>query len=162
MTLIESAPHWLFIALLTLLGLAALEDGWRLKIGNWISALIAIGAFAALLGNGPIVGFWQNLLLCGLTLMVGTGLFARGIMGGGDVKLLAASALWFDLSSGWKMLVAIAIAGGLEAIIVLLARLLPWFERARQRVALIRRGGGIPYGIAIAAGVILVGVWLRS
>ena len=70
-------------------------------------------------------------------------------------------ALWFDLSSGWKLMIAIAIAGGIEALLVMGLRRLPGPEGAR-RALLLRRREGIPYGIAIASGVALMGWWLRS
>ena len=82
-------------------------------------------------------------------------------MGGGDVKLLAASALWFDLTSGWRLLVAIALAGGIEALVIIIVRRMPFSDGARRRFLLLQRRGPIPYGIAIALGVALMGWWLR-
>ena len=113
-------------------------------------------------GRGPIVGLWQNLLLFALVLGGGMLLFNRGVMGGGDIKLLAASALWFDLSHGWKMLVAVAIAGGLETLAIMALRLAPWPDAARKQLALLRRGEDIPYGVAIGAGVVLMSCWART
>lgn len=162
MNLIESAPGWLATIFFLLLLGAAVQDGWRLKISDWISVTIAIAAFGALALAGPIIDLWQNFALFAAVLAVGTFMFGRGWMGGGDIKLLAASALWFDLSSGWRLLVAIAIAGGLEALIVLSLRRLSWPDSVRQRVLLLRRREGIPYGIAIALGVALMGWWLRA
>ncbi|HVF36548.1 MAG TPA: prepilin peptidase [Sphingomicrobium sp.] len=161
MNLLATAPQWLLVALLVLLLLAALEDGWRLTINNILSAAVALGAFLAVALDGPIVGLWQNLLLFAAVLVVGTVLFARKAMGGGDVKLLAASVLWCDLSTGWKLLVAISIAGGLEALLVLMLRRYPWPESVYSQVALLRWGVGIPYGIAIACGMALMIWWLR-
>jgi prepilin peptidase CpaA len=162
MNLIVSAPGWLAALLLILMLLAAIQDGWNMTISNLTVGAIALGAFGALLLAGPAIGFWQNLLLFAAVLAVGTMMFARGWMGGGDIKLLAASALWFDLASGWKAMVAIAIVGGLEALTLIGLRRLPWPDRMRQRVLLLRRRGGIPYGIAIALGVVLMGWWLRT
>lgn len=162
MTLLASAPGWLATILLLLLLLAAIEDGWRLRISNWLSAGVAIGAFVAIAVDGPIVGLWQNILLFGAVLVAGTYLFARGAMGGGDIKLLAASSLWFDLSTGWKLLVAIAIAGGLETLILMSARRIKWSHATLDRAVILRRREGIPYGIAIAAGVALMAWWLRA
>jgi len=162
MNLMASAPGWLAALLLILVLLAAIQDGWLMRISNLISGAVALGAFGALLLDGPVVGFWQNLLLFAVVLVAGTMMFARSWMGGGDIKLLAASALWFDLSSGWKVLVAIAIAGGLEALIVIGLRRLPWPENLRQRVLLLRQREGIPYGIAIALGVAMTAWWSRS
>ena len=161
MRLLVSAPAWLALVLLVLLLLAAIQDGWRLRISDWISGLVAVGAFAALLLDGPVSGLWQNFLLFAAVLAVGTFLFGRGWMGGGDVKLLAAASLWFNLSDGWKLLVAIALAGGIETLVIMIVRRLPWSDAARAKALLLKRGGPIPYGIAIALGVAAMGWWLR-
>ncbi len=157
MTLLASAPGWLAALLLLFLALAALEDVWRLEINDWVCGGVAAAAFLALAMSGPAVDLWQNLLLFALVLGLGTLLFVRGWMGGGDVKLLAACSLWFDLDQGWKMLVAVAIAGGLETLIVMLLRVLPWPSSLRKLIAALRHGEGIPYGVAIGAGVVLIG-----
>ena len=161
MNLLATAPGWLVAILLFLLFLAAIEDGWRLQISDWTSGAIALGAFLAIGLNGPIVGLWQNFLLFVLVLVIGTAMFARGWMGGGDIKLLAASVLWFDLSSGWKLLVSIALAGGVVALFVIFVRKLSWPDRLRQQVLLLKPREGIAYGIAIALGVALMAYWLR-
>jgi len=159
--LLVTAPDWVAALLLLLLVLAALQDGWRLRISDWISGLVAILAFVALVLDGPVSGLWQNFLLFAGVLAVGTFMFGRGWMGGGDIKLLAASSLWFNLSDGWRLLTAIAIAGGVEALVIMIVRRLPWSDAARSKVLLLSRRGLIPYGIAIALGVALMGWWLR-
>lgn len=161
MTLLASAPDWLAAFLLVLLVLAALEDLWRLEINDWTCGSVAAGAFLAVAMNGPAGELWQNLLLFALILGIGTVLFVRGWMGGGDVKLLAACALWFNLSLGWKMLVAVAIIGGIETLLVMLLRALPWPLSLRKRIAALQRDEGIPYGVAIGAGVALIGTAVR-
>ena len=161
MRLLVTAPDWVAALLLLLLVLAALQDGWRLRISDWISGLVAILAFVALVLDGPVSGLWQNFLLFAGVLAVGTFMFGRGWMGGGDIKLLAASSLWFNLSDGWRILSAIAIAGGAEALVIMIVRRLPWSDAARSKVLLLSRRGLIPYGIAIALGVALMGWWLR-
>ena len=162
MTLLASAPAWLALVLALLLIAAAIEDMWRLEIEDWLSGGVAVAAFVAVALDGPIVGLWQNLLLFALVLGGGMLLFNRGVMGGGDIKLLAASALWFDLSHGWKMLVAVAIAGGLETLAIMALRLAPWPDVARTNIAALRRGEDIPYGVAIGAGVALIACWARG
>lgn len=161
MTLLASAPQWLAIILFLLLAFAALEDLWRLEIADWTCAGVALLAFLALAIDGPMMELWQNLLMFALVLGVGTLLFVRGWMGGGDVKLLAASALWFDLDQGWKMLVAVSLAGGIETLLMLLLRRLPMNERIRASVAFLKRGEAIPYGLAIATGMAVMGLLLR-
>lgn len=67
--------------------------------------------------------------------------FALGVMGGGDVKLFAALALWFPLAAVGDMALLTAVIGGGVTLIF-------WAEH-RWRA---REGGvEIPYGIAIAA-----------
>ncbi|WP_051503965.1 A24 family peptidase [Sphingomonas jaspsi] len=158
MNLVALAPHWLVVIMLFLLLAAATEDAWRMQISDSFSVAILLGAGLAILLAGPAWSLWQNMALVLAVLVVGTFLFARGGMGGGDVKLMGAASLWFDWSMGWRMLVAVALAGGLEAILVTLIRLLPWSDGARSRVALRQRQEGLPYGIAIAAGVAL-SIW---
>lgn len=161
MTLLTSAPGWLAQILFLLLLLASLEDLWRLQIEDWLSAGIALAAFGSLAVDGPAVGLWQNLLLSALVLGIGTFLFRRGWMGGGDVKLLAACALWFDLGQGWKMLVAVAIAGGIESVLIMILRLLPWPESCRRRFEWLGKEEALPYGVAIAAGMSWMGLAIR-
>jgi prepilin peptidase CpaA len=161
MNLLASAPGWLTAILLLLMLMAALEDAWRMEIADWTNGAVAASALAAVAVVGPAGGLWQNMLLCAAVLGVGTLLFQAGGMGGGDVKLMAASALWFDLSSGWKLFVLIAMVGGVETLILLGLRKLPWSEATRTRHLPLRQGEGIPYGIAIAVGVALACWWFR-
>ena len=161
MTLLTSAPGWLAAIIVLLFLLAAIEDLWRLQISDWFSGAVAFGAFLALAIDNTMAGMWQNLLLFAVVLGLGTLLFARGWMGGGDVKLLAASALWFNLDQGWRMLVAVAIAGGLETLLIILLRAVRWPQSARARLTVLRRDEAIPYGLAIAAGVIGMAYLLR-
>jgi prepilin peptidase CpaA len=72
--------------------------------------------------------------------------FYAGMMGGGDVKLAAALALWFSLQSTIKFLVVTSLAGG-----VLTLGILAWHKVKR------REGRPeIPYGVAIAVGGLVI------
>lgn len=158
MTIAIAAPAWLVGILLLLLAMAAVEDGWRLRISNLIVLGVAATGAAAMAFAGIGWDVWQPLLLALAILAIGTPLFSAGWLGGGDVKLLAASATWFMLDGGWRMLVAVAIIGGVLTLIALLLR------RLRPRdssIALLRRGVGVPYGIAIAIGVSSIILWFR-
>lgn len=158
MTIAVAAPAWLVGILLSLLALAALEDGWRLRISNLIAVGVAASGVAAMALAGIGWELWQPLLLALAILVVGTPLFAVGWLGGGDVKLLAASATWFMLDGGWRMLVAVALVGGVLTLIALLLRRL---RPSESPIALLRRGVGVPYGIAIAIGVSSIILWSR-
>ena len=155
MNLAVAAPQWLALVFGILLVAAAVEDAIRLRISNITVLLVLIGAIVAAFAAGPEIRLWQNLVVFLALLAVGTPMFAAGKLGGGDVKLLAAAGLWFDLRGALGMLIAVALAGGLLALLVLVLRAIGWSDEMRRRVVLLRPGGGIPYGIAIAAGALI-------
>ena len=64
------------------------------------------------------------------------------MMGGGDVKLAAALALWFPPAATIKFLVLMSLAGGVLTLVVLV------WHRAKRREG----RPEIPYGVAIAFG----------
>jgi prepilin peptidase CpaA len=131
----------------------------------------------ALLGLGVAVRMmdgWQPLLA---SVLVAAGLFlalvalhARGLIGGGDAKLIAALAAGLAPLDTLNLVVATGLVGGvLGALYMILPRLMPAASLARpmrpvpamRRVASveawrIRRRGPLPYGIAIALGGSLV------
>ena len=155
MNLVEEAPHWLALLLVALLAIAAIEDAVRLRISNYTSAAILAGAVAAAIIAGPEMTLWQNLAVFIGLLVIGTPVFAAGLMGGGDIKLLAVTGLWFDLSGAVMMIASVFIAGGLLALLLLAVRMMKWSDATRERVVVLKRRGGIPYGIAIAGGATL-------
>jgi prepilin peptidase CpaA len=148
-------PDWLLWGLIALLVLAALQDAARLKISNYLSGAVLILGVVAAIVAGPRLSLWENGLVFVLALSVGTFLFGRGILGGGDVKLFAATVIWFDLGESLRFLMWTAIAGGVLALLIIIARALPWPETLRSRVRVLQAKAGIPYGIAIAAGAVL-------
>ena len=162
MNLAAQAPDWLALILAALLLAAAAEDAVRLRISNIIVGLVLLGAVVAAAVVGPELRLWQNLAILAGLLAVGTPLFAAGKLGGGDVKLLAVTAAWFSLAGALKMLLAVFIAGGVLALLILVLRTFRWSDDARNRVVLLRAGGGIPYGVAIAAGALITLVLQRS
>lgn len=152
MNLAAGAPGWALVVLLVILVVASIQDAIQLKIANLLSiAVLLLGVLVMVLA-GPSAELWQNLVVFAVTLVIGTFLFARGKLGGGDVKMLAATSLWFDFPGALRFVLSVAIAGGLLAILVLILRQFNWSESARQKAVILRRKGGIPYGVAIAAG----------
>ena len=133
---------------------AALQDAWRLRISNLfpIAIVVCFAVWVAVVG--PEFDLWQNLVAFLLCLAIGLFLFSREWLGGGDVKLLAALALWFDFAGAGQFLVFTMLGGGLVALaLIAFRRLLP--AAAGTGVAAFRRRGPIPYGLAIAAGALL-------
>jgi prepilin peptidase CpaA len=153
--LAAEAPQWLALIVAVLLLAAATEDAVRLRISNLIVLLVLVGAIVAAVLAGPELSLWKNLVVFLALLGIGTPMFAAGKLGGGDVKLLAAVGLWFDFAGALWMIVAVALAGGVLALLVLILRSFGWSEEIRRRVVLLRPGGGIPYGVAIAAGALI-------
>ena len=97
MNLAVEAPQWLALLLTVLLLAAAAEDSVRLRISNVTVLLVMVTAVIAAVVVGPELALWQNVAVFAALLAVGTLMFAAGKLGGGDVKLLAAVGLWFDL-----------------------------------------------------------------
>jgi prepilin peptidase CpaA len=156
------APDWLFWALIALLALAALQDAIMLKISNYICGAVLLLGVAAAAIAGPQLSLWENGVAFVLALAIGTFLFGRGILGGGDVKLFAATVLWFDLGAAGRFLVWTALAGGVLAVAIIVGRTLPWPGAIRSRVRVLQPKAGIPYGIAIAAGAIITSLQLMG
>lgn len=103
----------LLAALATALLIAAVTDLRRREINNWLTASIALTAplWWLAMGLGPMAIAFQ-LALAAVTFVVACLLFATGQMGGGDVKLLGALALWFAPSSFLDLVVLMALVGG--------------------------------------------------
>jgi prepilin peptidase CpaA len=127
-----------------------LSDLVRYEIPNTVS-LVLVAAFALFAPSLPltVVG-WH--VACGVATLAATALFfAFRLIGGGDAKLLAATALW----AGWQNLASFvlvtAIAGGILGLLLLtLRRFAPDSPPDRWYGRLLARGEGIPYGLAIA------------
>ena len=148
MNLVAFAPLWLLVLFVCALAAAAIEDAMRLRISNLTSLAVFAGAIVAAVVEGPSWGLWQNGAVFAILLVLGTIAFSAGWLGGGDVKLFAATGLWFDLGSALPLVAMVFLAGGLVAVCYLLARPL------RRRVAGQPKHGQVPYGIAIAVGAL--------
>lgn len=155
MNLAAEAPQWLALVFMILLAAAAIQDALRLRISNITVLLVIIAAIVAAIFAGPELRLWQNLAVFAFLLAVGTPIFAAGKLGGGDVKLLAAAGLWFSLSGALTMLISVLIAGGVLALVIIILRMFGWSEAAREKAVILRPKGGIPYGVAIAAGALI-------
>lgn len=153
------AQTLLMIVLPAILALAAAYDLASFTIPNALSLLLlgVFVAFALAVGLAPSALGWH--LLAGLVaLAAGFLLFARGYIGGGDAKLFGAVSLWL----GWHDLAAYALAatllGGMLTLALLMLRRLPLPLILRQDwiLKLHEKNAGIPYGVALAAGALLI------
>jgi prepilin peptidase CpaA len=150
----------LFVLLPGAVAFAAAMDLFTLTIPNRIS-LAMLGAFlpaAFLAGLGP-AEILSHLGAGALLLCVGMGLFFAGWFGGGDAKLMAAIALWVGFDTLFEYVLYTAIAGGMLATAFTSLRSVPLprvLLGEAWALRLHRRDSGIPYGVALAAGALLV------
>jgi len=151
-----SLPNVLLIALYLVLALAALTDVWKLRIPNIFPAAIILLFPVWMYSCGWNAQLWQNALVFVGTFLGGLFLFSRGWLGGGDVKLMAAIALWFDFKGAAALYLWMGIGGALLAIaFIILRRMLPAGIAQSTNVASLKARGPIPYGLAISAGAML-------
>jgi prepilin peptidase CpaA len=132
---------------------AALSDLRSFRIANVFPAIIIL-LFAVMHGLSGFSGaLWANLLHFLLALAVGMALFGRGWVGGGDAKLYAAAALWFNWKGAAALIFLTGVAGALLALLFVSMRM------AGLRKNVPKEDRRIPYGVAIAAGAILAAAW---
>lgn len=154
----------LVIALfLGLLALAAVSDATRYRIPNRYSLAIALLYPAHVMAATQPVAWGGALMVAAAVFLVGFALFAGGFVGGGDVKMLTAVALWAGPAHVLPVLMITALAGGLLGLVLASP------VRFGLALAVDRRGhtalrdnvlaGALPYGIAIAGGGLYLG-WI--
>ncbi|RJY10238.1 peptidase [Aurantiacibacter aquimixticola] len=143
----DPIKYGLLAALAIALVTAAFTDLKSRRIANWLNATIALGAplfwFASDMSLWPDVAMQLGVALG--TFAVLSLLFAIKAMGGGDVKLLTALALWIEPSAFMKLLIMMALLGGLLTVVFGM-----WHKIRRHEGKI-----AIPYGVAIA----LAGLW---
>jgi prepilin peptidase CpaA len=134
----------LLIALAAILVVAAVIDVRTFTISNRLNATVALGAplYWLSIAMTPWPGMAVQLAAGAIVFVLLAGAFYAGMMGGGDVKLAAALALWFSPAGTLKFLVFMSLAGGALTVV-----LLAW-HRAQRREG----RPEIPYGVAIAFG----------
>jgi prepilin peptidase CpaA len=146
----NSITYGLLIALAIALLVAAFTDMRRRQIDNWLNGAIALGApvfwWASGMALWPDVAIQLGVALAAFAVLAG--MFAMKMMGGGDVKLLTALALWITPFNFMQLLLIMAIAGGVLTVVMFF-----WHTARRQKERL-----AIPYGVAIAFG----GLWVLA
>jgi prepilin peptidase CpaA len=142
-----STATMMLMLLGSLLLWAAATDIRSRIISNRMNLAIALLAVPWWLAAGLSA---QDILLqigaAAVVLVVFGCCFALGMMGGGDVKLLTALALWLPLGAMLSMLVWMALAGGLLTLGMVIAHRL---RNAPNRPE-------IPYGVAIVASALVI------
>jgi prepilin peptidase CpaA len=148
-----------------LMAMAAFDDFRRLIIPNVVPAGLCV-LWPLHLVTAPGLGLAAGAAAAGCAVAVflaGAVLFSRGVLGGGDVKLLAAATLWAGPAGTPTLLVLTGLFGGLLCLFVL-TPLGQIATVASGKAVLDRKGGGaddkgpavVPYGVAITAAALIV------
>ena len=134
----------LLASLAAILVFAAVVDVRTFTISNRLNLTVALLApvYWASVELSPWPGIAVQLAAAATVFVLLAGAFYAGMMGGGDVKLAAALALWFSPFTTVKFLILMSLAGGVLTLVVLAA------HRARKAEG----RPEIPYGVAIAFG----------
>ena len=144
----EPITYGLLAALAIALLHAAYTDKTRREIENWLNAGIALAAPLFWWATG--LEIWPDMAMqvaLGLGVFVFFAiLFAIGAMGGGDVKLLGALALWFPWHEMLTLVIIMSVAGG---ILTIFLAMIHKIKRSKERLE-------IPYGLAIT----FAGLWM--
>ena len=144
----DPIKYGLLVALAIALLVAAVTDLRSRHIGNWLNGGIALAAplfwWASDLALWPDVALQLGVALA--TFAVLALLFALKAMGGGDVKLLTALALWIAPMLFLKLVIVMALVGGVLTLIFGARNIM---RRQRDKLQ-------IPYGVAIA----MAGLWV--
>jgi len=176
---------WLPLAgLVALLALAALIDIRERRIPNWLTGSVAALYPLYVLASPMPIAWLGALAVAAAVFMFGFVLFARQLIGGGDVKLIAAASLWTGLDHLALFALITSLAGGglalgslwyrrwqgvIEAHMAALGwRLAPAGRTRHAASSASDAGEGVaqiviepvpvtlPYGVAIAAGGLAV------
>ncbi len=134
--------YLLWAGLAIALIVAAVTDLKSRQISNQLNCIIALGAPLFWIASG--MQFWPDMMQqIGLALVIFTifaGMFAIGAMGGGDVKLLTALALWLHWLTFIELLIVMSIAGGILTLLMMIRKKIQNSEGPIK----------VPYGVAIA------------
>jgi prepilin peptidase CpaA len=140
-----------------LLFAASCFDVMRLRIPNPIPiALVALFAFELFVGRSfqnPL----DHLLAMGFALLILLPVFALNMLGGGDVKLLAAVALWLGMNKLAALLILVGVVGGIFALFWLAMR---WLIRTGLRDRKLPRSlqahAPLPFALPIMIAAVLL------
>ncbi len=181
--------NWSIWLVAVTLVVAAVIDGWMLKVPNWLTYPMILSGWVYSVTNFGWLGLLFSILatIAGLVMLLP--LYSVGGMGAGDVKLLAGVGAWVGThghpDNYWGGLFvmlcafcATAIVGGGISIVMVLWRgewakhhaqflaILTEFATIRDpnRLAAIAAGRKssmllLPYGIPIAIGTIIYFAW---
>ena len=144
---------------LVILLYGAFRDLVSFEIPNYISVVIVFLFFPAVFWeHWSLVEIISNISAGGLVLLVGIILFSLNVVGAGDVKIMAAAAVWFGFPGLPSFLLAVALTGGVLTIALIVFRrfIVPTSWKRFDWLVNLHKEQGVPYGVAISVGAVLV------
>jgi len=152
-----------------LMAFAAASDLFTMTIPNRVSLALAAGFLALAFATGMAFSDILSHLGAGAVVLSASFVcFAFGWIGGGDAKVAAAAALWFGFGHLLEYLVYASLFGGALTLLLLQLRQWPLPYALTGQVWLLKlhaKESGIPYGIALAVGALVVypeTEWIRA
>jgi len=143
-----------------LMAFAASSDLFTMTISNRLSLALTGGFFLLTIVIGmSFSAIGMHLAAGALVLAFAFVFFSLGWVGGGDAKLAAATALWFGFDFLLDYLIYASLFGGILTLLLIQFRRLPLPGALARQPWILRlheTGGGIPYGIALAAAALAV------
>jgi prepilin peptidase CpaA len=175
MTQVPREVVWLLAAVLVE---AAVIDGLKLKVPNWLTLHLVAGGLAFSAWYGGSHGLLASLAGAGLGLALLLPLYAIGGMGAGDVKLFAGVGAWVGPAVTLGAFTVSAVVGGVMAVVMVAwtgqyARHWAMFQTISHEILTVRDPSRLaqaaaarkptmlllPYGIPLAAGSIGYFFW---
>jgi prepilin peptidase CpaA len=152
-----------------LMAFAAASDLLTMTIPNRVSLALAAG-FLVLAGVSgmDLTNIFAHVAAGATVLIVAFACFAMGWIGGGDAKVAAAAALWFGFSDLMNYLLWASMFGGALTVLLIQFRRWPLPYSLTGQAWLVRlhaKDSGIPYGIALAIGALMIypeTEWVRA
>jgi prepilin peptidase CpaA len=167
MSLLALLQFACLIVFVLLLLAAAWQDLRTMRIADALSvgivAAFAVWALSGLAAGGTSLSRIGLAVGCAAAVFaLGALGFAVGVLGGGDVKLLAAASIFAGPALMTDFLMVTALAGGLLGLATLAGVRIGPGALAGDALASARPRGSLPYGPAIAAGGLWVAVALAA
>jgi len=138
--------------------MAAFKDATTMTIPNWISLALIAGFFIVMPFVWPGWEAFGTHILVGLSFfLAGFAMFAFGWLGGGDAKLMAATALWWQWPDAVIYVLYTTVIGFFLALVLMIGRKFipvriltaPWAYK------MFKDEKKMPYGLALASGALI-------
>lgn len=146
----------IFIFISALVLMAAITDIKSLSIPNIIPIFIlAAFAFTVVFDPTYFVNLENSLISAATIFVITFVMFAAGILGAGDSKLLAVLGLWIPVSTIWGFVLIMSVVGAMLGVVAIFIRKQEFLSHRFSEVSwfgqLQQGRSAVPYAVAIAS-----------